>query len=336
MSYFPESIMPSRIKQESADVDGNQYIFSATDFNRHDEEIRAIEKVIGVPRLPVPGGPTPDDDCSILSILVRIAEQLKKIRDDYVLTTSGVIAIKDTSVTVNPQIQFPSSWSTTNIATGFSGLIDTTIFDEDKLDTLDFIELDDVTGMPNEGYVTVINDETVAPAPIVHTSNLIFFSPPRVNGKVNRDFLYEVLISDPRAIVTVSATPLPGGLTLADGFISGTPITTGTTTITLKAASGAKSASLSLIITIFAEATPSITGTPLASVATAGVVYQFEIPIVGAPDSITATGIPGGLTLWGKTISGTPRRAETATINITVIDEFGDSATGVLNLSIGS
>ncbi len=337
MTYFPESILPKRLKQESVDVDGNKFIVSASDFNRHDEEIRAIEKAIGVPKLPVPGGDAPDDSCSILSVLIQVAEQLKSIRDDFVYSTSGVVAIKDPDVSnIDRLIPFPTSWSVTALVSGFSGLVDSNLKDEDTLDKLDSIILDDVTGMPNEGYVTIINDVSVAPAPVVHTSNLIFYSPPKVNGKVNSDFAYEVLVSVATAVLSVdSTTPLPGGLTLGNGIISGIPTAEGVTAVTLKAVSGSKTVTFNLTITVYEEDTPTLTDTPYSSVATIGTEFEFTIPVVGAIKSITATGIPAGLTIWGSTISGTPREAEEAVINITVIDEFGDSSTGILNLSIG-
>lgn len=57
MAYFPESIMPSRLKGESQDIKGNRFILSAADVNKHDEEIRAIQRVLGVrrPRIPAIG-----------------------------------------------------------------------------------------------------------------------------------------------------------------------------------------------------------------------------------------------------------------------------------------
>ena len=55
MGYFPESIMPSRLKDESQDVKGNEFVVSAADVNKHDEEIRALQRVIGVRPATFPG-----------------------------------------------------------------------------------------------------------------------------------------------------------------------------------------------------------------------------------------------------------------------------------------
>ncbi len=40
MSYFPESLMPIIVKDESADSKGNSVVINAADFNKHSEEIR--------------------------------------------------------------------------------------------------------------------------------------------------------------------------------------------------------------------------------------------------------------------------------------------------------
>lgn len=329
--------MPARVKQESVDVDGNQYVVSATDVNRHDEEIRAIEKVIGVPKLPVPGGPTPTDECSILSTLVQIAEQLKKIRDDFVLTTSGVVAVRDSNVVgVDGLIPFPTAWSTTTLAVGFSGLTDTVVNDEDLLEKLDYVELTDVTGLPDEGYVTVPNDISIAPAPVSHTTSLIFYSPTTANGKVNREFIYDILVSLTGATVTLDATTaLPLGLSLSNNTITGVPSAVGTTVVRINATTGSQTTSMSLTITVVEESTPALTGNPLSASGTMGTVFSYTLPFTGALDTVTAAGLPGGLTMLGNTITGTPREPLTSVITLTATDEFGDTATGTLTLTVG-
>lgn len=48
MSYFPASIVPADTKNETFDVPGNDSIMNARDYNRLDDEIRAIEGTIGI------------------------------------------------------------------------------------------------------------------------------------------------------------------------------------------------------------------------------------------------------------------------------------------------
>jgi hypothetical protein len=124
MSYYPESIMPSRLKDGSADVNGNKYIASASDHNKHDEEIRAIEKALGARRPTFPGGsacsaassgfssaigfssvigfsassgcyPAPSGCAgatnNLMDALQNIFDQLNEIRNGLVLVTSGTV-----------------------------------------------------------------------------------------------------------------------------------------------------------------------------------------------------------------------------------------------------
>jgi hypothetical protein len=44
--FFPNSIMPKRLKREDADVDDNPSIFNARDYNIHHREIRAIQEML--------------------------------------------------------------------------------------------------------------------------------------------------------------------------------------------------------------------------------------------------------------------------------------------------
>ena len=44
MSYFPNSVMPKRLKRENSnEVDGSPFVYNAWDYNRHLRELRAIE-----------------------------------------------------------------------------------------------------------------------------------------------------------------------------------------------------------------------------------------------------------------------------------------------------
>jgi hypothetical protein len=203
MPYFPESIMPSRLKDESQDVKGNKFIVSALDVNKHDEEIRAIERVIGVrrPRFPTSGfrggpGPNPEDpfegDClpgdmidgkcpgdspdspdesgpetgtDVYVYLDNIFKSLSDYRDNYLLMTSGIVGSEDPEKpAANGKITFPTDWPITTL---LSEIPDASVDEEEALADLESIELSDVSTLPDEGgFITIINDAV----PIMYVS----------------------------------------------------------------------------------------------------------------------------------------------------------------------
>lgn len=187
MSYFPESVMPSRLKDESQDVKGNKHVVSAADGNKHDEEIRAIEAAIGARRPAVPGkgysgsssggafsafacgascfpgakacGVSTDAMQAMSSLLDRLAD----IRDGLVLTASGVVAVRDPNVAgADGIISFPSNWPVAALA---EAIADAGTTEDGELATLDSVALDDVSDMPSEGFVSVINDVSLFSLP---------------------------------------------------------------------------------------------------------------------------------------------------------------------------
>jgi len=202
MPYFPESIMPSRLKDESQDVKGNKFIISALDVNKHDEEIRAIEKVVGIrrPRFPTSGfrggpGVNPEDpfvgDClpedmidghckldspdtynetppqtrDIYVYLDNIFKSLSDFRDNYLLMTSGIVGSADPEKpAANGKITFPTDWPITTL---LSEIPDASVDEEETLPDLEWVEVSDVSTLPDEGgFVTIINDAV----PIMYVS----------------------------------------------------------------------------------------------------------------------------------------------------------------------
>lgn len=335
MAYFPESIMPARIKNESADVDGNQYIISAADHNRHDSEIRAIEKVIGVPTLPVSGFSGPANPCSMVNVLLQILAQLQVLRDDFIIQTSGVVAVKDITVlTADGIIPFPSTWDNTVLV---DAIPDASVTDEEALDPIDSVELADIDGLPEEGYISIINDESTTRTYVSHSLTLQVTSPTRANAKVGKSFLYEIQTNRDAVF---SATNLPPGLTLSGAQITGTPTTTGTTVASITATATATSTStagaqvnFNLSITVVAAATPAITSVLIATGAT-GTLFTYTITFTGVPNEVVVTGLPDGVTYFGQNIAGTPRLVGVSNIQMTISDEFGDSDTKTLVLTV--
>ena len=192
MSYYPESIMPSRLKDGSADVNGNKYIASASDHNKHDEEIRAIEKALGSRRPTFPGlcysaassgfstatgfssvvgfsSCTCVDGCypapsgcagvtnNLMDALQNVFDRLDEIRDGMVLVTSGTVCCRnDVLGGANGLIVFPTNWPVTTLV----DFVPATLPDESQPPDLDYVTLADVSGLPSIGYVSVINDSS--------------------------------------------------------------------------------------------------------------------------------------------------------------------------------
>lgn len=178
MPYFPESIMPSNIKDESQDIKGNPYIISAADYNKHDQEIQAIEKYInpsppnyslgfsgtgcGISSFsgfsgyyyPVPSGFSGNNNLDKISYVMSVLED---VRDNTMFVTSGIIVIKDPAIpAADGIIQWPSGWSS-YITKLSEDMYDDTIDDEQIVPELDSLTLEDVYGMPDSGQITVIN-----------------------------------------------------------------------------------------------------------------------------------------------------------------------------------
>ena len=171
MSFFPESIYKPHTKQESADVQGNQYVISASDHNKHDSEIAAIEQFIGAsnPQFPtgfssfkgVPQGsgttPCVSPNATMQTALNNLVSLLEQIRDDSVYVTSGCIVQFDNSGTspYGGKIVWPSDWPITTL---IDALPDSRPDAADPLPNPSYITLTDVSNMPTSGYVSIIND----------------------------------------------------------------------------------------------------------------------------------------------------------------------------------
>jgi hypothetical protein len=179
MAYFPEQIMPANIKDESQDVRGNAYVITAADHNKIDEEIRAVEAYIGIKppaysigfsgkgcgllqfssaagTYPAPVAPTSVGSNNI-DLLEDLSVALNSIRDDTVMVTSGVVAIKDPMVpSADGMIPWPASWAPFMTTLG-QDIDDTTFDDEEAVGVLETLQLADVTGLDEIGWVSMIN-----------------------------------------------------------------------------------------------------------------------------------------------------------------------------------
>jgi len=181
MAYFPEQIMPSNLKDESQDVRGNPHVIGASDHNKIDEEIRAIETYIGVKPSSYSLGfsgqgcglagfsafssssyPVPSQASSVgstnLDLLNYVSNALNILKDETLLVTSGVVAIKDPAVPgATGMIPWPASWASFMTTLG-QDLGDVSISDEEDEEDIAAVQLADVSNLDEIGFVSMINN----------------------------------------------------------------------------------------------------------------------------------------------------------------------------------
>ncbi len=144
------------------------------------------------------------------------------------------------------------------------------------------------------------------------------------NGTVGVSYSGAISASGGTAPYTCSITgTLPAGLTLTDCTVSGTPTTAGNSTVTVRVTDSGSPAQ-----TVNANNTISIAPTTLTLIGTLpngtlGVGYNASILASGGtlPHSCSITGsLPGGLSLSGCTVSGTPTTAGSFAVTVKVTD----------------
>ena len=179
----------------------------------------------------------------------------------------------------------------------------------------------------------------VTPAPSITTTSL-------TGGTAGTAYNVTLQASGGAGTLTwslASGSTLPAGLSLSSaGVISGTPTTPGTTTFTVKVtdSSGAQGGSASSTQPLTLTIKPmvlAITTTALPN-GVVGVAYAAPVAATGGTGTISwsvSTGsLPGGLTLTGANISGTPSAAGSATFTLTAKDSGTPQQTATQSLSI--
>jgi len=166
-------------------------------------------------------------------------------------------------------------------------------------------------GTSTGGAITVL-----PPTPVITSSGT-------ATGQVGVAFSYSITATN--SPTSFNATPLPAGLSIntATGLVSGTPISSGTTTVTLSATNAGGTGTKTLALTIN-PATPIITS-PASTVGKQGSAFLYQITATNGPTSYNATGLPTGLTVNTATglISGTPVAASTSTITLSATNAGG-------------
>ncbi|WP_348263886.1 putative Ig domain-containing protein [Telmatobacter sp. DSM 110680] len=191
-----------------------------------------------------------------------------------------------------------------------------------------------VSGIPTtagSATVTVKVTDSGTPAQNASQVETIVIAPPVLaltntlpNGTVGVAYSANITASGGTTPYSCSITgTLPAGLSLAGCTVSGTPTASGSSTILVKvtdAGSPAQNASQNETIVI---APAALTLTNTLPNGTVGVPYSSLIGATGGTSpytcSITGT-LPGGLTLSGCTVSGTPTTQGSSPITVKVTD----------------
>ena len=152
-------------------------------------------------------------------------------------------------------------------------------------------------------------------------------------GTVRQSFSYGITATGATPIA-FEAAPLPAGLSLSAGVISGTPTTAGTVNVTLKATNSFGNDTKTLQITINPVGAPTITGT-LQATGQVGQTFTYKITASGnATITYSATNLPPGLTTSGNMISGTPNTVGQTNATISASNGLGtDTKTLVITIN---
>jgi len=157
-------------------------------------------------------------------------------------------------------------------------------------------------------------------------------------GQVGQSFSYAITATNSPTAYT--AAPLPAGLSLGGGVISGVPTTaTGSTpfSVTLAASNGdgAGNPKVLLISLAPAPATPVVTSA-LSATGRVGSPFSYKIDASESPTSYAALNLPGGLSVSVGTgqISGSPTQAGTFVATIRAANAAGLGAAESLTISV--
>ena len=161
-------------------------------------------------------------------------------------------------------------------------------------------------------------------------------------GTVGTAFSYTLpLATGGDTPITTTADVLPGGLSLTNGVISGTPTAAGSTTVTITYTDNdgdTDTASFDFTVAAAADLMPVAPTIPDRT-ATVGTAFSYTLPLAtsgDAPVTATADTLPAGLTLTSGAISGTPTATGTTTVTITYTDNDGDSDTASFDFVVSA
>ena len=160
-------------------------------------------------------------------------------------------------------------------------------------------------------------------APVAATNSVTVTQ--TLGGDLNLDLA--ALFSDPGDTLTFTPTGLPSGVTFDGQYLTGTPSSTGTYTISVSASDGSLSASKSFTLTVTAAsdlAPVAATSFDPVTQTEGGSLTLDLADLFVDPESQTltysATNIPAGMSLSGSVLSGIPTTAGTYTLTVSASD----------------
>ena len=162
-------------------------------------------------------------------------------------------------------------------------------------------------------------------------------SPLAAHGSLGVSFNYNLTVTG-IPVPTITAAPLPAGLTSSTTGITGVPLQAGTTFVTLTATNVAGTDTKTLVIDITA---PPIITSPLIVGGTLGdSTFSYVITATNNPNNFSTGALPFGLNPVNPgtgVISGTPSQAGTFTVNLTAKNTLnGTSNPCVFNNTVGT
>ena len=228
------------------------------------------------------------------------------------------------------------SYSQTLTATGDETIV-WTIDDGDLPDGLSLSSAGSISGTPTAAGTFTFTAEAangagsdtktftviIAPAPVQPTITTASLP----NGTVGTIYSETLTATGDETMVwTIDDGALPGGLTLSGNVISGIPTAAGTFTFTVKAENGAGFDTKVFTVAIAPAPVPPIITTASLPNGKVGTIYSGTLTATGDTEiawSIDDGALPGGLTLSGNVISGTPTTAGTFTFTVKAENSAG-------------
>ncbi len=174
--------------------------------------------------------------------------------------------------------------------------------------------------------IATLTISTQPPPPVIT-------GPTTATAAVGTAFSYQIAASN--SPTSFAATGLPAGLAVntANGLISGTPTTAGSSTVLLSATNAGGTGNATLALTV--QPPPPVITSPVTASATVGTAFSYQIAASNSPTSFAAAGLPAGLAIstTAGLISGTPTAAGTSTVTLSATNA-GGSGNATLSLTI--
>jgi len=156
-------------------------------------------------------------------------------------------------------------------------------------------------------------------------------SPSSVTGTNGFPFTYQITANNGPTTYAVGSGLFPGlSLNSSSGLISGTPEGTGTSTVTISAATSTGSCSGTLVITVVQTPSPAITSSTSVN-AIVGQPFTYQITGANYPTSYAAPSHPAwlGVNNTSGMVTGTATASGTATMTVSAINAGGTGSATV-------